>query len=167
MIITPISAPVCLIRNETTGTGTGRELVFLPALVEGIQAYALQAMSSEKTAYRRADWFNDNYARNGRIKRIYLSADDLSPQVTDKDREKYLDEDIILCDEDEADSVFSAGTYNTLVGYVIAPEGGLYCYKMLLEADTCTLYYIRRHKMGRKAGAGFLPEDLKRISKGR
>ena len=45
----------------TTPTGTGREVVFLPALVEGIQAFALQAMESEKAAYQRADWFNGNY----------------------------------------------------------------------------------------------------------
>ena len=151
----------------TTGMGTGREIVFLPALVEAVQTFALEAMSSEKAAYQRADWFNGRYAHDGKIKRIYLSRDDLAPQVTEKDLEKYVDEDFILCDEDEADAVFSDGTYNTPVGYVVAPEGAGYCYKMLLEADTCTLYYIRRHKLGKRAGAGFLPEDLRRIAKGR
>ena len=154
----------------SAGNGNGREQVFLPALVEAIQNFTLQAMESERTAYFASSWFNRNYARNGRIKRIYLSEEDLAPQVTPALREKYLDEDILLVDEDTADETFLQGTYNTLVGFVVTPEEpvpGDVCYKMLIEADTHTLYYYHKHKIGKKAGPGFLPEDLKRIAKGR
>ena len=155
----------------SAGAGSGRELVYLSALVEAIQSYTLAAMDSEKTAYLGYAFFNENYIRKGHIKRIYLSKDDLSPKVTEKDLERYVDAaDFILTDEDAADAVFNAGTYGTLVGFVVAPENpeeGSYSYQMLIEADTHTLYYIRKRKCSSKAPAGFAVDDLKRLSRRR
>ena len=155
-----ISLPLCPVDNSF-----GRELVFLPALVQGIQDFTLKAMESEKVAYRGAGWFNDNYDRKGHIKRIYLAEEDLSASVKDKDREKYIDEDIILCDADEADKVYTDKTFNTLVSYTVS--AGTWSYQMLFEAETDTLYYIRKHKITAKNAAGFLSDDLRRMSKGR
>ena len=155
-----ISLPLCPVQG-----GMGRELVFLPALVKGIQDFASEAMGSEKVAYSGMTWFNGRFERKGAIKRIYLAEEDLSTSVTGKDKEKYLDEDIILCSEDEADKVYTDKTYNTLVSYTVS--AGTWSYKMLLEADTDNLYYIRKHKVGAKSAAGFLAEDLKRISRKR
>ena len=155
-----VSLPLCPVEN-----GFGRELVFLPALVKGVQDFAAEAMSSEKVAYSGMGWFNGRFDRKGAIKRIYLAEEDLSASVTGKDKEKYLDEDIILCDEDEADKVYTDKTYNTLVSYTVS--AGSWSYKMLVEADTDTLYYIRKHKVNAKNAPGFLAEDLKRISRKR
>ena len=155
-----ISLPLC-----PADGGDGRELVYLPALVKGVQEFALQAMESEKAAYSGMNWFNGNFDRKGGIKRIYLAREDVSESVSEKDVEKYLDEDIILCDEDEADKAYTDKTYNTLVSYTVS--AGTWSYKMLLEADTDTLYYIRKHKVNAKNAPGFLAEDLKRISRTR
>ena len=155
-----ISLPLCPVEG-----GDGRELVFLPALVKGVQDFAAEAMSSEKVAYSGMGWFNGRFDRKGAIKRIYLAEEDLSASVTAKDKEKYLDEDIILCDEDETDKVYTDKTYNTLVSYTVS--AGSWSYKMLVEADTDTLYYIRKHKVNAKNAPGFLAEDLKRISRKR
>ena len=38
---------------------------------------------------------------------------------------------------------------------------------MLLDADTDTVFYIRKHKVSAKNAPGFLAEDLKRISRKR
>ena len=38
---------------------------------------------------------------------------------------------------------------------------------MLIEADTDTVYYIRKHKVTAKNAPGFLTDDLKRISRKR
>ena len=155
----------------SAGAGNGRELVYLPALVEAVQSYTLAAMQSEKTAYLGYAFFNENYVRKGHIKRIYMSKDDLSSKLTEKDLLRYVDPaDFILCEEDVADEIFNAGTYGTLVGFVVAPENpedGSYSYQMLIEADTHTLYYIHRRKISAKAPAGFGPEDLKRLSRKR
>jgi len=155
-----ISLPLCPAEESS-----GRELVYLPALVQGVQDFALQAMESEKVAYSGMSWFNEYYDRKGSIKRIFLAREDLSDSVTDKDKEKYLDEDIVLCDEDEADRVFTDGTYNTLVSYTVS--AGTWSYKMLIEADSATIYYLRKHKVNGRNAPGFLTEDLRRISKGR
>ena len=155
-----ISLPLCPVEG-----GSGRELVFLPALVKGVQDFAGEAMNSEKTAYSGMNWFNGNFDRKGGIKRIYLAREDISESVSEKDRSKYLDEDMILCDEDEADKAYTDRTYNTLVSYTVS--AGTWSYKMLVEAGTDTVYYIRKHRIGAKNAPGFLAEDLKRISRKR
>ena len=155
-----ISLPLCPVEG-----GSGRELVFLPALVKGVQDFAVDAMNSEKTAYSGMNWFNGNFDRKGGIKRIYLAREDISESVSEKDRSKYLDEDMILCDEDEADKAYTDRTYNTLVSYTVS--AGIWSYKMLVEAGTDTVYYIRKHRIGAKNAPGFLAEDLKRISRKR
>lgn len=155
-----ISLPLCPVDESLA-----RELVFLPALVQGIQEFTLKAMDSEKVAYSGMSWFNEKFDKKGKIKRIYLAEEDLSDSVSEKDRAKYLDEDIVLCEADEADKVYTDKTFNTLVSYTVS--AGSWCYKMLIEADTDTLYYIRKHKIAGKHTPGFLTEDLKRMAKGR
>ena len=155
-----ISLPLCPVEG-----GDGRELVFLPALVKGVQDFALEAMESEKVAYTGMAWFNGNFDRKGATKRIYLAREDVSGSVAPKDLDKYLDEDMILCDEDEADKAYTDKTYNALVSYTVS--AGTWSYKMLLDAGTDSVYYIRKHKVNARNAAGFLTEDLKRISKKR
>ena len=155
-----ISLPLCPVEG-----GDGRELVFLPALVKGIQDFTLQAMESEKVAYTGMGWFNGNFDRKGGIKRIYMAREDISESVSGKDLARYLDEDILLCDEDEADKAYTDRTYNTLVSYTVS--AGTWSYKMLFEAETDTLYYIHKHKVNVRNAPGFLTEDLKRLSRKR
>ncbi len=161
-----ISLPVCPAEGNS-----GRELVYLGSLVKAVQSFTLAAMESEKTAYQMDAWFNEKYARDGSHKRIYLALSDIAPQVSERDGEKYLDDDILLCDdEEEADRMFQLGSYNTLVGFVVAPSvptSDSWCYKMLIDAENHDLYYIRRHKIGNRAGVGFLADDLKRMAQGR
>ena len=155
-----ISLPLCPVEG-----GSGRELVFLPALVKGIQDFMAEAMESEKVAYTGMAWFNGKFDRKGGIKRIYLAREDVSESVAQKDLDKYLDEDILLCDEDEADKAYTDKTYNTLVSYTVS--AGTWSYKLLLEAETDTVYYIRKHKVNARNAPGFLVEDLKRICRKR
>ena len=155
-----ISLPLCPVEG-----GSGRELVFLPALVKGVQEFTAEAMESEKTAYTGMAWFNGNFDRKGGIKRIYLAKEDISESVAQSDLAKYLDEDILLCDEDEADKAYTDKTYNTLVSYTVS--AGTWSYKMLFEAETDTVFYLRKHKVNARNAAGFLVEDLKRISRKR
>jgi hypothetical protein len=155
-----LSLPLCPVEGAD-----GRELVYLPALVKAIQDFTLRAMESEKVAYLGSGWFNENYDRKGRIKRIYLAVEDLFEGVSVKDRDKYLDEDIILCEADEADKVYTDRTFNTLVSYTVS--AGAWSYQMLFEADTDTLFYLRKHKVSARSGAGFTVDDLKRMARKR
>ena len=155
-----ISLPLCPVEG-----GSGRELVFLPALVKGVQDFMAEAMESEKTAYSGIAWFNGNFDRKGAIKRIYLAREDISESVAQKDLDKYLDEDILLCDEDEADKAYTDKTYNTLVSYTVS--AGTWSYKLLLEAEPDTVFYVRKHKVNVRNAPGFLTDDLKRMSRKR
>ena len=161
----PLRKEVVSLPLAANQDGSGREITFLPALVKGAQDFALHAMESEKVAYSGMNWFNGNFDRKVGTKRIYIAREDISASVTDKDRAKYLDEDIIVCDEDEADKVYTDKTDNTLVSFTVS--AGTWSYKMLLDADTDTIFYIRRHKVNAKNAPGFLAEDLRRISKKR
>jgi len=151
--------------------GNGRELVFLGAIVQSIQEFTMDAMLSEKTAYSMDAWFNRNYAKEGKMKQIYLAKEDLSEKLSDKDLQRYLDADIHLCAEAEADAAFTQRAYHTLVSYTVAPflpkNGASYCYKMLFDAESARLFYIHKHKITEKSGVGFTAEDLKRIARKR
>lgn len=151
--------------------GTGRELVFLGPIVQAIQEFTADAMQSEKTAYSMDLWFNQNYSKEGKMKQICLAKEDLSEKLTEKDRQRYLDEDIHLVADKEADEIFAKGTYHTLVSYTVAPfmpkNGASYCYKMLFDAESHRLFYIHKHKITEKTGVGFIADDLKRMARKR
>jgi hypothetical protein len=148
--------------------GSGRELVYLGPIIQAIQEFTQDAMQSEKTAYSMDHWFNRYYLKEGKMKQIYLAEDDLSEKVTEKDRQRYLDEDIHLCSDEEADEVFLKGRYHTLVSYTVAPflpeNKASYCYKMLFDAESHRLFYFHKHKITEKTGVGFLAADLKRLA---
>lgn len=158
-----ISLPIAPVEG-----GNGRELVFLGGFVQAVQDFTLAALESEKTAYRKTDWFNDNYSRYGKMKQVYIPRDDIAPEVTPAHLETLLDDDMHLTDSDGADEAYLAAPYNTLVSYVVTPAiPGTWCYKYLFEAETQQLYFVTRHKVSAKKGAGFLAEDLKKIARKR
>lgn len=159
-----ISLPLC-----AAGSSSGRELVYLGALVNSIQDFTEEAMMSEKTAYLGSVWFNGNYRREGKMMSIWMSRDDVDASV--KDISKYLDPDFYIVSEDESDERFLSSSFNTLCSYVVAPmfpvEGSSWCYNMLFEANTHRLVYISRHKITADKGAGFLVRDFKKIARAR
>ena len=156
-----ISLPLC-----AAGSSSGRELVYLGAMVNSIQDFTEAAMTSEKTAYLGSTWFNGNYRREGKMMSIWMSRDDISTSV--KDTSRYLDPDFFIVSEDESDAKFLSSSFNSLSSYVVAPmfpvEGASWCYNMLFEANTHRLVYISRHKISAGKGAGFLARDLKTIA---
>ena len=102
--------------------GTGREIIYLGALLQAIQEFTLSAMGSEKVAYGMEGWANQNYAKYGKMKQIYLVQADLDASVTNTILKRYADSDIhIVEDAEQADQAYLDGEYNTLVGYVVAP----------------------------------------------
>ena len=158
-----VSLPLC-----SAGHSSGRELIFLGAMIEAVQSFTEAAMESEKAAYLWSDWFNHHYAREGKMMTIWLSEDDIDKSVQNPAR--FLDEDFRIVSEDQADSHYLSGDFNTLCGYVVAPMNpvpGSWCYKMLFEANTHRLFYISRHKISETNGAGFLTGDLRKIARRR
>ena len=148
---------------RSTEDPSGREFVLLPAFLKIIQEHTTSLTDTEMKAYSN---IGAKDSKKLRIKRIFFWAEDFAPQV-DEQTKRSLDEDILIKeDEDEVDEIFSEGTFNTVVSYVVAtsePEKGSICYKMLIGSDNHELYYFKKHKITAKSGKGFLSSDIKSI----
>ena len=148
---------------RSTEDPSGREFVLLPAFLKIIQEHTTSLTDTEMKAYSN---IGAKDSKRLRIKRIFFWAEDFAPQV-DEQTKRSLDEDILIKeDEDEVDEIFSEGTFNTVVSYVVAPSepvNGSICYKMLIGSDNHELYYFKKHKITAKSGKGFLSRDIKSI----
>ena len=145
---------------------TGREYVFLPTFLDVIQNYTLDAMDRDTNAYFGLPNYTLNISKTGKMTLIF-SEEDLSTEITPQVKNKYFDGEVKVLSSDDADKYMTSGCTNTLVSYVAVPsypKPGSYCYKMLIDPQTNTLYYFRKHKVSRKVGAGFLEEDIRRIA---
>ena len=142
---------------------SGREFVLLPAFLKIIQDHTISLTDTEMKAYSN---IGAKDSKKLRIKRIFFWEEDFAPQV-DEQTKRSLDEDILIKeDEDEVDEIFTEGTFNTVVSYVVAPSepvNGSICYKMLIGSDNHELYYFKKHKITAKNGKGFLTSDIKAI----
>ena len=148
---------------RSTEDPSGREFVLLPAFLKIIQEHTTSLTDTEMKAYSN---IGAKDSKRLRIKRIFFWAEDFAPQV-DEQTKRSLDEDILIKeDEDEVDEIFSEGTFNTVVSYVVSPSepvNGSICYKMLIGSDNHELYYFKKHKITAKSGKGFLSSDIKSI----
>ena len=142
---------------------SGREFVLLPAFLSIMQEHAQGLTSSEVKAYSTVGATD---SKKLRMKQIYFYEEDFSPTLDEKVVES-LDEDIFVKDdEQEVDDIFTNGTFNAVVSYVVAPTepvNGSVCYKMLIGADDHKLYWYKKHRISARQGAGFLDADLKAI----
>ncbi len=145
---------------------SGRELIFLPALLDIMQEHTLASMEKDIKAYGGLANYSLNISKSDDMA-IVFSEDDLYHTVNEFLINKKFDEDMSVTDEDEADQYMTDSAVGTLVSYVVAPSEpvlGSFCYKMLIDAETHKLYYFKKHKISKKSGAGFLPEDIDKIS---
>lgn len=160
-----VSIPLCSARYPS-----GREMIFLPALIDIMQEQVIHVLSSSISAYSSLSEASGNMS-DARDMSIVFSEDDLSDEVTEEMLSQYFHDGIILSDETGADDLMLGNMENTLVSYTVAPfeptAGSSFCYKMLIDAGTHELYYFKKHRITKKAGQGFLPEDLMRITAGR
>lgn len=141
---------------------SGREIAFLPAFLDIIQGYTLDSMEKDSNAYGGLGNYSGNLTHSEGFQ-IVLSSDDIAEGAIIPDRQS---KKVSVMEEEDADELMLSNAPNTIVSYVVAPfepQPGAFCYKMLIDTQTHTLYYYKRHKISAKAGVGFLSEDLKRI----
>lgn len=160
-----VSIPLCSAKYPS-----GREMIFLPALIDIMQEQVIHVLSSSISAYSSLSEASGNIF-DARDMSIVFSEDDLSDEVSEEMLSQYFHDGVFLSDESGADDIMLDNMENTLVSYTVAPfeptAGSSFCYKMLIDAGTHELYYFKKHRITKKAGAGFLPEDLMRITAGR
>ena len=145
---------------------SGRETIFFPAFLHIIQDYAMESTEKDVSAYVGLSNYSLNLPETKDMT-IVFSEDDLSTEITDELKGLYFNEEMIITDEDTADGHMTDNSGKVVVSYVAAPTDaamGSYCYKMLIDNQSHKLYYFRKHRISKKVGAGFLAEDIKRIS---
>lgn len=148
---------------------SGRELVFLPAFLDIIQSHTLASMEKDIKGYGGLASNNASLGKTDGIE-VVISRDDLSKDVSEEQIEMLEQKGVIITDEDDADLYMIDNVPGTMVSYVAVPSepvAGSFCYKMLIDTQTHQIYYFKRHRIGKKAGAGFLPEDIDRIKASR
>lgn len=155
-----VSMPVASAQSPS-----GREIVFLPALIEIIQNYTLASMENDVNAYGGLGTITQKIEKGSGFMAVFTK-EDICPSVYDMEKVEFFDDELFITDENKADSYMLERADNTLVGYVVAPSeplpGATY-YKMLINARTYQLYYFAQDKVSRKEGAGFMPADIKKI----
>jgi hypothetical protein len=145
---------------------SGREYVFLPVILNAMQNYIVDSMDHDINGYIGLTNYTLNISKSA-DRTLVFSEGDISPNVSDQTKNACFDEKVLVLVEEDADKYVSPEKENTLVSYVVAPSSakiGSYCYKMLFDPQDGTLYYFRKHKISKKYPAGFLAEDLKRIT---
>lgn len=145
---------------------SGRELIYLPALIDIIQNYTMSSIEKDFSNLGGLSAYATNLTKANKME-IVFAEDDLSDEITEADKAAMAEKNISITDSEEVDALTDGKGSNTLVSYTVAPEepvAGSFCYKMLIDTNTHELYYFRKHKISKKLSKGFLSEDIKRIT---
>ena len=146
---------------------SGREIVFLPALLDIMQKYTLASMENDVTAYGGLNTITRKIEKENDFL-VVLSENDVCPSSYEIENFEFQDDEIMVTDEERTDSYMMNRVENVLVGYVVAPTdpmpGAVY-YKMLINAHNYQLYYFKKDKVSKTEAPGFTPDDIKKIHK--
>ena len=144
---------------------SGREFVFLPALLDILQEHILHSMEKDIVAYSGLANYTMNLSRSDDMD-IVFAEDDLAEGMAEEIGKLHSRYGISVVGTDDADEMMINHKPNTLVSFTVCPAdagSGSYCYKMLVNAETHELYYYRKHRITKRFGPGFLMEDISRI----
>ena len=120
---------------------SGKELMFMGAFVDIMQAFVEDAMLSDQAAYAGLKWYNSR---------------------------KFSGMQICVNDSDRIDALYLAGSENTLLGITVVPhlvQFGSRCYKMLISADSHELYYFASVKYRGPMDTSFTDKEIKQFNR--
>ncbi len=155
-----ISIPIC-----SSEFPSGREHVFMHAIISIIQHHTSNAMDADIDAYFGPINKRLHLSETGNMI-LYFAEDDLSKEVTEEMKDLYFKEGMELVDEDEIDTLILENTPDALVSYVVSPYDAnfdSYCYKMVIDCQTKQLYYYKKERINKYSPVGFLPSEIKYI----
>ncbi len=155
-----VSIPICSSKYPS-----GREHVFMHAIITIIQDHASNAMDRDYDAYFGPRNKRLNLSETGDMD-LYFAVEDLSKTITEDEISLFEEEGVLFVEEDEIDDLISSNTPNTLVSYVVSPykaENGSYCYKMIIDCQTKQLYFYKKKRLSKYSSVGFFSSELKYI----
>ena len=145
---------------------SGRELTFLPILLDIIQDYTLESMKRDLNNLGGLSSYTAGINKTTDMA-IHFAEEDLNSEVLESiDYLKQFSK-VTIDEADTVDELVEVNAPNTLVSYTVAPsdpQQGSFCYKMLIVTQDHKLYFFRKHRIGKTLASGFLPEDIKRIT---
>lgn len=156
-----ISLPIC--PGEDKG---GRIFTYLPTYMNIIQQY-LGAVADGRL---KPLFNNEPYCHpmeEATDKEVLFVKGDVLYDLSDEQLDEMFKGKARYVTQQEVDEAILQERPNTLVSLVVAPVepvNGSYCYKLLISTDTYQLYFYRKHKISKRLKAGFLKEDIRRIS---
>lgn len=153
-----VSFPFCPATNPS-----GREFIYLPAILNVIQDYALKVTTSDLANLGGLNIYARKNAKFG-DKKLIFSSGDLTGDC--EVSESWGKKNTCAMEEDDADIIFTRGDEDCIVSYTVSPEEpqkGSVSYQMLFTADTHELYYFDKHNISERAAAGFSSGDVKQI----
>lgn len=144
---------------------SGREAVFMPAMLDIIQNYTLASMEKDSNAYGGLNSFVDKVDKHTDML-VVISENDLSSSARKMKASDLTSEGLSIASEEETDGYILDGKEGVAVSYVVSPSDplpGAVCYRMIIDAYSHQLYYYSKGKVSKKDGAGFTPNEIKKI----
>ena len=119
------------------GFSSGKDVIYMGAFIEIIQAYTEKAINSDATGYFGLETFNGGSWKG---KYVYLNQSD-------------------------ADDAFVENASDVLVPVCFSPaEGGQWCYKMVIDAGTHELRYFRKARFRKEEDGAISESDINLFS---
>ena len=146
---------------------SGRELVYLSALLDIVQVFVEESLTNTASNILGLSYYNGNLSKV-RKKKIYVAREDLDQSIAGRDSVDRLAPGVFAVDDFTADSLFTAGAPDALVAFSIAPASpsrGARCYNLIVAADTNDLYYYQSHAYRKPGRRGFSKSEIKAIRK--
>ena len=135
---------------------SGREFVYLSALIDIVQTFVEESLTSSARNIFGLSFYNGNLVK-ARKKKIYIAEEDMNGAPAPG---------IVAVDSFHADSLFNAGSPDALIGFSISPaepSRRAKCFNFIVAADTHDLYYYQGHSFDKPGKRGFLKNDIKYI----
>ena len=144
---------------------SGREFVYLPALLDIIQTFVEESLTNSAQNILGLSFYNGNLSKANRRK-IYIAREDLDPSVHSRDTVGALAPGVLAVDSFEADSLFEAGSRDALIAFCVSPAAPgrrAKCYNIIVAADTHELYYYQSRCYNRADRRGFSKTAIRAI----
>ena len=148
-----VTLPLC-----SSDLQDGRENVFMSAILDVAQAYIESSVL-------------DGFKKVGSmVKKMPADCSFVvdAREVSERLDQAYVNENLggVILTEEEILSIMENGTSGKAVGYSIAPafpQKGNVCWKMVFNARTHELYYLKKSKIGARLETGFTKSDFARF----
>ena len=144
---------------------SGREFVYLPALLDIVQTFVEESLTSPAQNILGLSFYNGNLSKANR-KKIYIARDDLDPSVHGRDTVDVLAPGLLAVDSFEADSLFDACSRGALIAFSVSPAAPgrrAKCYNFIVAADTHELYYYQSRCYNKADKRGFSKTAIRAI----